>query len=264
MHAHHFRPPDAVDALEHSAQFFGKTLRILAAVQVQLDLEIHINGLHYTDDTIVRMEPVKCQLCEARPPRRSCPALGRDICAPCCGQEREESIDCPLDCEYLREARRHERPPGPDPATLPNRDIEVTEEFLDAQQALMVVTGRLLLAAAMETRGAVDLDLREALDSLTRTYRTASSGLVYESRPANMIAAAIAGRFQEEVGQFREQIARESGVHSVRDQDLLGVLVFWQRMEWRRNNGRRKGRAFIESLFTLLPPQQESAAPAIA
>ncbi len=172
------------------------------------------------------------------------------------------SIDCPLDCEFLRDAREHEKSPEVDPKTFPNPEIEITDEFLQAQQPLAIVTGRLLLVAAMETPGTVDLDMRDALDGLTRTYKTAESGLVYETRPANGIAAAVADRFQQEVAQFREQVAQQTGTHSVRDKDLLGVLVFWQRMEWQHNNGRRKGRAFIESLFSLLPPPGEPQAEA--
>lgn len=207
------------------------------------------------------MSRAKCHLCESRPPRRACPALGRDICAVCCGEQREESIDCPLDCPHLREARLHEKPRERDPETLPNGDIEVTERFLAENEPLVIFAARVLAVAALQTPGAVDSDLRDALDSLARTYRTASSGLIYESRPANRIAGAIAERFQKEIADFRERVAQQTGVHSVRDQDLLGSLVFWQRMEWQRNNGRRKGRAFLESLISLLPPPQPENRP---
>jgi hypothetical protein len=201
-----------------------------------------------------------CPECNSRPQRRQCPALREDICAVCCGTEREETINCPFDCEFLREARRHEKVPEPDPRTLPNQDIELTDRFLGEQQPLAMVIGRLLLVSAIETDGTVDSDVREALDALVRTYRTAESGLVYESRPANLIAAAVQERFQQEVAKFREDLAQRTGAHTVRDKDLLGVLVFWQRMEWRRNNGRRKGRAFIETLFSLLPTQPPESA----
>lgn len=204
------------------------------------------------------MPRARCHLCESRPPRRSCPALGRDICAVCCGEQREQTIDCPLECPHLREARRHERPPEPDPKTLPQADIEITERWLAENEMLVLLAGRLLLGAALETGGAVDSDVREALDALACTYRTATSGLIYESRPSNMIAAAIADRFRREMEAFREQVAKETGVHSIRDQQVLGALVFWQRMEWQRNNGRRKGRAFLDSLLSLLPPAPPS------
>ncbi|MBA3975830.1 MAG: hypothetical protein C0504_16615 [Candidatus Solibacter sp.] len=52
-------------------------------------------------------------------------------------------------------------------------------------------------------------------------------------------------------------VAQQTGTHAVKEKDLLGVLVFWQRMELQRSNGRRKGRAFIDSLFLLVPPPGE-------
>ena len=51
-----------------------------------------------------------CALCETRRPRRFCPGVRGDICTLCCGSEREVSVACPLDCEYLREAHKHEKP----------------------------------------------------------------------------------------------------------------------------------------------------------
>ena len=147
--------------------------------------------------------------------------------------------------------------PEVDAKSMPHPDVELTDKFMEEQQPLAIVVGRLLLVAAIETPGTVDFDLRETLASLTQTYRTAESGLIYESRSANAIAAAVATRFQQEIGQFRENIAQQSGSHSVRDKDLLGVLIFWQRMEWQHSNGRRKGRRFIESLFALMPPPDE-------
>lgn len=260
MKAHDFGPPDTVNPLEDAAQLGGEPARIFAFIQVCFHFEVNIHGSHCPDDTIKAMQRAKCHLCETRPPRRACPALGRDICAVCCGEHREESVDCPLDCPHLREARRHEKPPARDPQTLPHPDIEVTERFLAENEHLVVLAGRLLVVAALQTPGAVDSDLRDALESLARTYRSASSGLIYESRPANRIAESIVERFQKEMADFRERVAERTGVHSIRDQDLLGALVFWQRMEWQGNNGRRKGRAFIDSLVSLLPPppQQEN------
>jgi hypothetical protein len=199
-------------------------------------------------------EKSTCRLCETKPPRRFCPALQSDICAPCCGQEREQTVDCPLDCEYLREAREHEKLPAVDPKSIPHPEIELSDRFLQQNQPLAIVTGRLLLIASLDTPGVVDLDLRDAIEALVRTYKTAESGLIYESRPANMLAAQVVARFQEEINRFREQVAQQTGSHTVLDKDVLGVLVFWQRMELQRNNGRRKGRAFMESLFSLMPP----------
>ena len=203
------------------------------------------------------MAKENCHLCEMRPPRRHCPALEREICAPCCGEGREETISCPLECEYLREARRHEKQRELDGRQMPHPEIELTDKVMQQNQPLAIVTGRLLLVSALEVQGTVDADMGEALDALVRTLKTADSGLVYETRPSNGIAAAVMARFQDEMAKFREHIAEQSGSHSVRDKDLLAVLVFWQRMEWQHNNGRRRSRSFIESLYGVLPAPAE-------
>lgn len=202
-----------------------------------------------------------CPLCEARPPRRYCPAERQEICAKCCGEGREETIDCPFECEYLREARLHEKLPPFDAAKLPHPEIQLTDAFLDRNQELAVVTGRLLLVATLNTQGAVDLDVRDALDALVRTFKSSVSGVIYETRPANMIAAAIQERFNQELAQFRQLVTQRHASVAIPDKDLLGVLAFWQRTELQRNNGRRKGRAFIESLFSIMPGPEELPQP---
>jgi hypothetical protein len=81
--------------------------------------------------------------------------------------------------------------PEIDPESVPNRDIEVSEKFLQEQAELLDATIRGLATAAWGIPGAVDRDVREALDALARTYRTLQSGLYYESKPANLLAARI-------------------------------------------------------------------------
>src|SRR4029079_6022625 len=50
---------------------------------------------------------VICPLCGVRRARRGCPALGKQICAVCCGTKRLVEIQCPSDCAYLATAREH-------------------------------------------------------------------------------------------------------------------------------------------------------------
>jgi hypothetical protein len=256
---------DSVEFLDGAKEFLRDPFGGFALVEVDFDFEVDVNAGHVTDDTIstlvraMKPKPV-CPICEVRAPRRFCPAQREEICAKCCGEGREETINCPLECEYLREARLHEKLPPFDAAALPHAEIELTEAFLERHQELAIVVGRLLLVAAMNVQGAVDPDLRETLDALVRTYKNAANGLIYESRPANLVAAAVQDRFQQELGQFRQMVAERQNGITIPDRDLLGVLAFWQRMELQRSNGRRKGRAFIESLFALMPPPAETEA----
>jgi len=135
-----------------------------------------------------------CELCEKRRARRYCPGVRGDICPRCCGEEREISIDCPLECEFLQEARRHEKPPEVDPDEIPNKDIEVTKQFLHRNEHLVNHIGRALVTAALTTPGVVDSDVREALQAMIRTYLTLESGLIYETHTNNPYAGAIQQR----------------------------------------------------------------------
>lgn len=197
-----------------------------------------------------------CKVCETRRPRRFCPGVRGDICARCCGTEREVSIDCPLDCEYLIESRAFERMPELDPATIPNQDVRITDEFLGENQGLIVASGRMLFEAAARVPGVIDLDVREALEALIRTYRTRETGLLYDTRPQNPLAGGVQAGFEELLRRFREQRAQATGLHDIRDTQMLGVLVFLERLERQHNNGRRRGRAFLDFLRGWYPPPE--------
>jgi hypothetical protein len=171
-----------------------------------------------------------------------------DICTVCCGTEREQSIDCPLDCTYLQDAHEHERPPEFDPETLPNRDIDVTEEFLEANQALLAFLCIAVFEGAQQSNGSTDWDVREALEALVKTYRTLQAGLYYETLPANVFAAGIATLVQTRLAEIKKKEAEATGSTTVRDDAVLGLLAFLQRLEYSRNNGRKRSRAFLDFL----------------
>jgi hypothetical protein len=118
-----------------------------------------------------------------------------------------------------------------------------------------------LLDISLAAAGAVDSDVREALQSLIRTYRTLQSGLYYETRPANLIAASIHQRMQEAVEGLRKELAEKKATPS-RDAEILGVLVFLERVELNQNNGRPRSRAFLAYLRAYFPQGHESVEPA--
>jgi hypothetical protein len=180
----------------------------------------------------------------------------------CCGTEREVTVDCPLDCVYLREAHQHEKTEPVDPRNFPNQDIRVTEEFLRDREPLLLFLARTVLDAALATTGAIDFDVREALEALIRTYRTLESGVYYETRPDNPIAANISRLVQTGIAEFRKKETEDSGMAHTRDVDILGLLVFLQRLELDNNNGRKRGRAYLDFLRGFFPDQAAEPAPA--
>ena len=191
---------------------------------------------------------MSCAICHVRKPRRYCPGVHGEICTLCCGDQREVTVDCPLDCEYLQEAHKHEHSTPANPDQFPNQDIRVREDFLEEHEVLLAATARCVLRAALETPGAADNDVRDALDALIRTYRTLQSGVYYETRPVNALAAQICDGFQAGMEEFRRHEREEAGMVRTRDVDVLVVLAFLERLELDRHNGRPRGRAFLDFL----------------
>jgi hypothetical protein len=172
-----------------------------------------------------------------------------DICSICCGTEREISVDCPLDCEYLREAHKHEKPAPLDLTTLPNQDLKVSEEYLREHEEFLSFLSHALGEAVLTNPEVIDFDVREALEASIRTHRTLQSGLVYESLPANPLAAGICRSLETAIEEFLRVEAERLGMHKTREKTVLGLLVFLQHFEMCYNNGRRRGRAFLNALL---------------
>jgi hypothetical protein len=150
--------------------------------------------------------------------------------------------------------REHPAPPAED--AIPNRDIRVSEDFLRENEPVVVWLSE-ALTRAMEKERAVDPDAREALDALIRTYRTLESGLIYETRPNNPYAAALQDALKDAIETLRRQLTEGLGSQTLRDADILGVLVFLERLEFQYANGRRRGRAFYDFLNSHFPAVTE-------
>lgn len=203
---------------------------------------------------------MKCKICEIRKPRRYCPGVNGDICAICCGTERERSITCPLECPYLQEAHDHERPLDIQITDLPNRDIQVNEQFLRSHEPLLEFILALVFRSSIDVPGALDKDVQEAMEAIIKTYRTLATGLVYDSRPENPVAATIYTAIREGLDKLRAVLI-EKGT-TPRDKEFLGLFVYLQHVELGRNNGRPRCRAFLDFLRRMFPdyksPEAES------
>jgi hypothetical protein len=201
-----------------------------------------------------------CAICQIRRPRRFCPGVRGDICTLCCGTEREVTVDCPLDCEYLRQAHRHEKAQPLSAEALPNQDLMLSRDTLDENEEFLTFVAQALARAALSNPAVVDLDIREALDATIRTHRTLQSGLVYASVPANPLAARLCSALDAAIDEFRRAEAERLGIHKTRESTALGVLAFLQHFEISYNNGRRRGRAFLDALLDFYSVLEEAAA----
>jgi hypothetical protein len=210
-------------------------------------------------------EQILCKRCGQRRARRACPALEADICTICCGTEREVSISCPLDCEYLKEAHRREKALPVEETEAVEPGMELTEEFLQRHKELLLLTAYSLVQAAMRTPGAVDTDALEALEALIKTHRTSQSGLIYETRAENSVAAAVQRAFSESLAGFKKMMGERDAQGEPRDRDVLGILIFLRRFGLQNINGRPRGRMFIDLLRHMTPAELriDESAPSI-
>jgi len=209
-------------------------------------------------------EPVLCKICGKRRARRACPAVRGDICTICCGTEREVSLACPLECEYLQEAHRRERPIPVSDKQLANADVPVSEEFLQTHEELVLFCVYSLVQAAVRTAGALDTDILAALEALIQTHRTLESGLFYETRAENTIAASVQRSFAASLTDYQKLRAEREALSPVRNSEILKTLVFLHRLGQQNLNGRPRGRMYLDLLRQMTPEQSvEQPAPSI-
>ncbi len=162
------------------------------------------------------------------------------------------TVECPLTCEYLQQAHEFERVERAE-APLAHSEIEISPDFLEEAEELLGLLGSAIFAVALETPGALDADVREALAALVETYITLEKGVLYEHTPANQLAADMFHSLQELIAEIKEGEIEETR-QPVRTRDLLHALVFLLRLAADRDNGRKRGRAFIELLHRFHAP----------
>jgi hypothetical protein len=197
-----------------------------------------------------------CSICEIRKEKRFCPAVHGRICPQCCGEQREVTLDCPIDCPYLLQAREHEKPRTADqidPAGLFLR-IEVSDQFMYEKEHLLMGLTYVLAKAALADRSLHDQDLIAALSVLATSYeRRVNSGLHYEQPLTSDSQRRAAAELETMVKEYREAEQKHAGYSSLRDSDVLKALVFLLRLAHGRTSGRPKSRAFVEFLFAQFP-----------
>jgi hypothetical protein len=136
---------------------------------------------------------VICPLCGTRRARRGCPALGKQICAVCCGTKRLVEIQCPSDCTWLASAREH---PPAIAVRQYQRDVGLfVQSFRDLSRRqsdlLLFLATFLVRYEAPELQQPVDDDVVEAMTALASTFETAARGVIYEHRPASLPAGHL-------------------------------------------------------------------------
>jgi hypothetical protein len=201
---------------------------------------------------------VVCPLCGSRRARRACPAIGKQICAVCCGTKRLVEIQCPSDCVYLATAREH--PPA---AILrrQQRDVELLVRFmrdLNQRQSelFFLIDAFLLRYHPPELQPLIDDDVIEAAAALAATSETATRGVIYEHRPPSPPAERLATALKP----LLARAGQNGGTPFERD-----AAVVLRRIEEAAREARAidrdNRRAFLDLLARVIPESGEQEAP---
>jgi len=155
--------------------------------------KVRSDGLSGFRGELYNNAPVLCPLCGTRRARRGCPALGRQICAVCCGTKRIVEIQCPNDCPWLASAREH--PPAV-VVRQQQRDIgllvQSMRDFSERQsQIFFLVVTFLVRYEPPELQPIIDDDIAQGMAALASTLETAARGVIYEHRPASLQAERL-------------------------------------------------------------------------
>ncbi len=201
---------------------------------------------------------MSCPICDKRRAERFCPAKAEKICAVCCGKEREVTINCPSDCTYLISAHRYESEhPRDIPADTPLLEETIPQDVVHTHQQLMAALAFSIAKFCAVQPAAVDHDILAAIEALAQTYKTLSSGLIYEKPPQAPLPGELYAALTTFLDEIKKQQAERGASASFKDTEIFYLLIFLYRMGLLRTNGRPRSRLFIEFLRGQFPQAPE-------
>lgn len=204
-----------------------------------------------------------CPVCNQRKPKRACPALGKQICAVCCGTKRLVEIACPQDCGYLTSARAH-------PPAVVQRQQELDRAMLlpllqglsERQARLFLMTAALTAQHKTEDlHRLIDDDIAQAAGALAATLETADRGILYEHRPASVAAVHL----MDELKKLLDEVVKNAGSAVERDAAIaLRRLEHAAKMTVSVRPGENELQQLLARVLTPPPGTAPSPAPSAA
>jgi hypothetical protein len=194
---------------------------------------------------------LSCAICSNRKEKRFCLAVHGRICPQCCGEQRERTLDCPSECPYLQQARQHEKPrqleDAPPEEVFPK--VELSDEFLQAREPVISGILQTIGRLSRRDRSLNDREVIAALVNLAKSYRTlVGSGLIYEQVPPSLAQQALIEAVRQLLQEFRELEREHLGYTTLKDTEVLKVLVLALRLAHIHTSGRPLSRAFLDFL----------------
>lgn len=199
---------------------------------------------------------MRCAICADRKEKRFCPAVHGRICPQCCGEQRELTLDCPSECPYLQQARQHMKPreleAAPPEEVFPK--IDLSDEFLHDREPVITGILQTIGKLARSDRSLHDREVIAALANLAKSYQTlVASGLVYEQVSPSLAQQALIEAIRQLLQEFRELEREHLGHTTLKDAEVLKVLVLVLRLAHIHTSGRPLSRGFLDFLHERFP-----------
>jgi hypothetical protein len=198
-----------------------------------------------------------CAICAKRRPERFCPAKGEKICAPCCGREREVTLDCPPDCAYLVAAHRYEQEHRKPPAEseIPFPGVEFSSGLIYERELFLSGLAFNISQFAANQPGLTDEQVLTAIKALAETYRTLISGIYYERPPSMQPAAGMYSALASFIHDYKKTESERVGFSALKDSEIFYAFVFLARLIRNWTNGRPRSRIYLQFLRGQFPQQ---------
>jgi hypothetical protein len=196
-----------------------------------------------------------CPICAKRRPERFCPAKGEKICAPCCGREREVTLDCPPDCSYLIAAHRYEQEHRKPLTEIPFPGVEFSSRFIYDRESFVSGLAFTISQFAAKHPDLTDGQTLEAIQTLGETYRTLISGIYYEKPPSMHPAAGLYSALASFIQDYKKKENEQAVFSVLKDSEIFYALVFLVRLIRNWTNGRPRARIYLQFLSGQFAPQ---------
>jgi hypothetical protein len=141
-------------------------------------------------------------------------------------------------------------------AKVPFAESKFNRSFVEAHGALLVNLDHAVCQFAADHRPVVDSDVLAALQTLAETYRTQTSGIIYEKPLDYALQRALYEHLKASIADFRKEEAQRVGMTTVRDSDVRDALIFLTQLCAAHENGRPKGRAYLDLIRQQFPKEE--------
>jgi hypothetical protein len=136
-------------------------------------------------------------------------------------------------------------------------DEKIPQDIVYTHQQLMTAMAFSIAKFCAVQSAAADADVLTALQALAETYKTLSSGIIYEKPPVAPLPRELYAAMIALLAEIKKQQAERAAPANLKDTEIFYLLVFLYRMGLLRTNGRPRSRRFIEFLRGQFPAAPE-------